>query len=214
VMGDEAHGWPVWVLGHGPGSGAGVQYVENYFRYMVMDNPKWNILTANVDASLQAAADKTAADLDATSPDLSRFQAHGGKLIIYHGWNDSAVSPWNTVAYYRNVQQQMGEQQTESFLRLYMFPGMEHCGGGPGPDFVGQPGHPAQTRSGVGLLDALQDWVEQGVPPGDVIATKFAPGPGKPKVLMTRPLCPYPMVAKYKGAGNTNDAASFTCAQE
>lgn len=214
VMGDEARGWPQWVVGHGPGSGDGLQYLQNYFRYMVMDDPKWNILTANVDASFHSATDKTAADLDATSSDLSRFEARGGKLIIYHGWNDPAISPWNTVAYYKSVQQQMGARQTESFLRLYMFPGMEHCVGGPGPDSVGEIGHAAEKGSKFGLLDALQDWVEKGVPAGNVIATKYAPGPGKPKVVMTRPLCPYPMVAKYKGAGDTNVAVNFTCAKE
>ena len=212
VMGDEAHGWPVWVLGHGPGSGDGLQYLQNYYRYMVMDNPKWNILTANVDQSLRIATERTAADLDATNPGLSRFQARGGKLILYHGWNDPAISPWNTVAYYNSVQQSMGEPKTESFVRLYMVPGMEHCGGGPGADSFGQTGRP--TAGGIGLLDALQDWVERGTAPPTIVAAKFAPEPGKPRVILTRPLCAYPLVAKYRGVGNPDSAANFVCAKE
>ena len=214
TMGDEAHGWPVWVVGQGPGSGDSLQYLQNYFRYMVMDDPKWNVLTANVDTSMQLATDKTAADLDATNPDLTMFRSRGGKLIIYHGWNDPAISPWNSVAYYKSVQQHMGEQETESFLRLYMVPGMEHCSGGPGADSFGQNPGPTAKRAKPGLLDNLQDWVEKGTPPGDVIATKYTPGPGKRKPLMTRPLCPYPTVPKYKGSGDSNAAANFVCSQE
>ncbi len=215
VMGDEAGGWRDWVVGRGPGSSAGLQYVQNYFRYMVMNDPKWNILAANVDASLQTATQKTAMELDSTNPDLSRFEARGGKLILYHGWNDPAISPWNTIAYYENVQKQMGEAKAESFMRLYMAPGMEHCVGGPGPSFFGQLGLPTATEPKFGVFDALVGWVEKGVPAETVVATKYAPGPpGENKVIMTRPLCPYPMAPKYKGAGDTNDAANFACAKE
>ncbi len=211
VMGDEAHGWPQWVLGHGPGSADSLQYLKNYFRYMVTDDPTWNVLTANVDESLRMATDKTAAALDATNPDLGRFQARGGKLIMYHGWNDPAISPWNSVTYYKSVRKRMGEQETDSFLRLYMVPGMEHCGGGPGADSFGQAGRPTAVGPRFGLFDALQNWAENGTSPGDVVATKYAPGVGEPRVLLTRPLCAYPMVAKYKGTGDTNDAANFAC---
>ena len=215
TMGDEASAWRDWVLGQGPGSGSGLQYVQNYFRYMVTDDPKWNILTANVDASLERATEKTAIDLDATNPDLSRFKARGGKLIVYHGWSDPAISPWNSIAYYESVQKLMGEQKTESFMRLYMAPGMEHCVGGPGPNFFGQLGLPTAKGAKFGLFDALEDWVEKGIPAADVVATKYAPGaPSESSVTMTRPLCPYPMVAKYKGAGDTNDAANFVCSKE
>lgn len=205
--GDET-GWRAWEIGDGPGDAAVMRYVENYFRYMVTDDPKWNILTADVSRSLQAAMQKTAADLDATNPDLSRFAARGGRLILYHGWNDPAISPWNTVAYYRSVKKQMGDQSADSFVRLYMVPGMEHCAGGPGPDAFGQLGLPAAKGPKGGIFDALQEWVEKGTPPAEVIAAKYRPDKS---VLMTRPLCPYPKIAKYKGAGDTNDAANFTC---
>jgi len=214
ALGDE-RGWRDWIVGHGPGSGAGDQYVQNYFRYMVTGDPKWNVLTANVDASLKQAISVTAADLDATSPDISRFVARGGKLILYHGWNDPAISPWNSIAYYESVQKQMGEKETESFLRLYMAPGVEHCLGGPGPDSFGQLGLPTATGPKYGVFDALVDWVEKSVPAGTVVATKYVPGTnGENKVAMTRPLCAYPSVAKYKGTGDTGDAANFSCVKE
>jgi feruloyl esterase len=178
---------------------------------MVTGNPDLNILTADVDASLHAATTKTAAELDATNPDLSRFRARGSKLIIYHGWNDPAISPWNSIAYYGSVQKAMGAPQAESFVRLYMVPGMEHCVGGPGPSAFGQLGIPTTGGPKYGVFDALVDWTEKGVPAEKVIATKYDSGQ---KVTMTRPLCPYPAIAKYKGAGDTNDAANFACGKQ
>jgi hypothetical protein len=210
-MGDEAGAWPEWVIGPGPGAGYGVQYVQNYFRYMVSGNPKWNILTADVDASLVEAGKETATALDSTNPDLSPFSKRGGKLIMYHGWDDPAISPWGSIAYYQSVQKTIGAEKTESFMRLYMAPGMEHCAGGPGPSAFGQLGIATSNGPKYGVFDALVDWVEKDVPAGNVIATKFT---SDNKVLMTRPLCPYPAIAKYKGTGDTNDAANFACSKD
>ena len=207
AMGDE-NSWGSWVVGQGPGSGSGLQYVQNYFRYMVTDDPHWNILTANVPASMQQAKQKTAAALDSTNPDLSRFRARGGKLIMYHGWNDPAISPWNSIAYYKEVQKTVGEKETASFMQLYMVPGMEHCAGGPGPAAFGQLGIPTSGGPKYGVFDALVDWVEKDFPSGTIIGTKYS---ADQKVLLTRPLCPYPQLAKYKGTGDTNDAANFEC---
>jgi Tannase and feruloyl esterase len=209
LMGDES-GWGDWVLGNGPGSGSSIQYAQNYFRYMVANDPKWNILTADVAGSLQAATKETAAELDATNPDLGRFRARGSKLIMYHGWNDPAISPWNSIAYYESVQKAMGGSGVSGFLRLYMVPGMEHCVGGPGPSAFGQLGVPTTNGPKYGAFDALVDWVEKDTPAETVIATKYGPDN---KAVMTRPLCPYPAVAKYKGAGDTNDASNFVCSK-
>src|ERR1700733_1505138 len=209
-MGDESS-WGSWVVGQGPGSGSGLQYVQNYFRYMVTEDPKWNTLTANVSASLKQATEKTAAALDSTNPDLGRFRARGGKLIMYHGWNDPAISPWNSIAYYKEVQKAVGEKETAGFMQLYMVPGMEHCAGGPGPASFGQLGIATTGDQKYGVFDALVDWVEKDTPSEKIIATKYTPDN---KVIMTRPLCPYPAVAKYKGAGDTNDAANFTCSKD
>ena len=207
AMGDE-ESWGSWIVGQGPGSGSGLQYVQNYFRYMVTEDPKWNTLTADVSASLQQATQKTAAALDSTNPDLSRFRARGGKLIMYHGWNDPAISPWNSIAYYKDVQKAVGEKETAGFMQLYMVPGMEHCAGGPGPAAFGQLGISTSGGAKYGVFDALVDWVEKDVPSEKVIGTKYS---ADSKVLLTRPLCPYPQIAKYKGTGETNDAANFEC---
>jgi hypothetical protein len=209
VMGDE-EGWRDWVVGKGPGTGSGAQYVKGYFRYMVTGNPDWNILTADVDASFHEATTKTAAALDATNSDLSRFRARGSKLILYHGWNDPAISPWNSIAYYQTVQDVMGAKQADGFVRLYMVPGMEHCAGGPGPSAFGQLGIATTGGPKYGVFDALVDWREKGAAPQTVIATKYD---SDKKVTMTRPLCPYPAVAKYKGTGDTNEAANFACSK-
>jgi Tannase and feruloyl esterase len=129
---------------------------------------------------------------------------------MYHGWDDPAISPWNSISYYENVQKTMGEADAASFLRLYMVPGMEHCAGGPGPAAFGQLGIATTNGPKYGVFDALVDWVEKGTPPETVIATKYQPH-SDTKVIMTRPLCPYPALATYKGAGDTNDAANFAC---
>jgi hypothetical protein len=210
-MGDES-GWRDWILGEDPEASVSSRFVRNDFRYIVTGDPKWNVLTANVDAALKQSKEKSAADLDATNPDLSRFAARGGKLIIYHGWNDPAISPGSTVAYYKEVQRTMGEAKAASFVRLYMAPGMEHCAQGPGPSAFGQFGMETAKGPKYGLFDSLQDWVEKGSPIEDVMATKYEAGEGGArKAIMTRPLCAYPQVVKYKGSGDTNDAANFAC---
>ena len=181
-----------------------------YYSNMVYDQKNWDYKTFDVNTGMKAATIKTADALNATNADLSGFRSHGGKLILYHGWDDQAISPWNTVTYYKDVRQKMGD--TASFLRLYMAPGVEHCAGGPGPSFFGQFG--LQTAKGpmYGLFDSLVNWVEKGAPEDKITATKYGPGEnGTPKVIMTRPLCAYPAVAKYSGSGDTNDAANFTC---
>ena len=211
-MGDET-GWHAWILGEDPEASIAARFVRNDFRYIVTGDPRWNVLTANVDTTLKQSKEKSAADLDATDPDLGRFAARGGKLIIYHGWDDPAISPGNAVAYFNAVQKTMGEEKAASFVRLYMAPGVEHCAQGPGPSAFGQFGMETAKGPKYGLFDSLQDWVEKGSPINDVVATKYESGKGGTrKAVMTRPLCAYPKVAKYNGSGDTNDAASFTCA--
>jgi feruloyl esterase len=104
----------------------------------------------------------------------------------------------------------MGKQNTESFTRLYMLPGMQHCGGGPGPEFLGEGGSGAKdAQHNVGL--ALEQWVEKGTPPNVIVATKYEGDDPAKGVRMTRLICPYPQNAKYKGKGDSNDAANFAC---
>jgi hypothetical protein len=209
---DGPNGWSQWIIGTGPGKASGAVYVENYFRYMVFNDATWNLLTANVDKALHAADEETARSLNATDPDLRRFQARGGKLILYHGWNDPAISPQNSINYYESVIANMGPQQAERFIRLYMVPGMQHCFPGPGPNSFGQTGHTTAKGTEYGIYDDLEQWVENGTAPGEIVATKYVEDDVAKGAQMTRPLCPYPQIAKYKGAGNTNDSANFVCA--
>ena len=201
-------GWSSWLIGSGPGAGASAGFFENYFRYMVFDDPIWNPFTATVDTAVHAADEKTARALNSTNPDLSAFEKHGGKLILYHGWNDPAIAPQSTIDYFKAVEAKTGAAEAEKFVRLYMVPGMQHCLGGPGPTMLGQFG--TRTKDD-GAFGALERWVEQGVQPQTIVATKYKTGVPKPAIEMTRPLCPYPQEAKYKGNGDTNDYRNFTC---
>jgi feruloyl esterase len=209
---DGPNGWSSWIMGLSPGQSEIGAFVDDYFRYMVLDNPTWTSLSGNLDAAVRAADEKTAHALNATDPDLSRFAARGGKLILYHGWNDPAIAPLNTINYYEAVRSAMGPQKADSFVQLYMAPGMQHCTGGPGPNSFGQLGTVTARGDKHGIYDALEHWVEQGTAPGQIVATKYLDDNQSKTVKTTRPLCPYPEIAHYNGTGDTADAANFTCA--
>lgn len=204
-------GWGPWITGSAPGNSLMLVFALGYFSNMVYEKADWDYRTANVEQALAAAVEKTAHKVDAADPNLHAFKERGGKLIVYHGWNDPAISASSAIEYYDSVVGRLGRQETDSFLRLYMVPGMQHCGGGPGPSSFGQDGEgvPADPRGNV--LTALEQWVEKGTAPTTLVATKYASDPKK-EVLATRPLCPHPHVARYKGEGDPNDAASFACA--
>jgi feruloyl esterase len=127
--------------------------------------------------------------VDAVEPDLSEFKAVGGKLLMYHGWSDTGITPENSIWYYENVLDRMGLNQ-DDWLRLFMVPGMSHCGGGLG----------VQWFDSIGTLEK---WVEEGVAP-DQIMGYGANG-------LTRPLCPYPQYSEYKGSGDLNNADNWIC---
>jgi hypothetical protein len=204
-------GWGLWITGAAPGKALLFAFEGGFFSDMVYDKADWDYKKANLDEAVAAADAKYANVLNATETNMKPFASRGGKLIIYHGWNDSGISPLNTVNYYESVQNKMGKQEADSFLRLYMVPGMQHCGGGPGPDVFGQMGFSSSNDSQHNMYMALEQWVEKSAAPTTVIATKH-PGGDASAVKMTRPLCAYPQVAKYKGSGDTNDAANFVCA--
>ena len=210
LPGDENPVWHDWVLGNAAGGASGANYMTGYFRYMVINDPVWQPLTADIGKSLQMAMERASKDIDSTNPDLGRFAAHGGKLILYHGWNDPAISPWNTIQYYRQVSAKMGEEKTGATVRLYMVPGMEHCVNGPGPNMFGQLSLPGANGAGSGALDLLQMWVEKGKAPEIVLAAKVA-GTRDAPVRTVRPLCPYPQQAKYDGKGDPKAPGSFAC---
>ncbi len=189
-------GWAEWITGAAPAKSLAFMFGNEFFTNMVYEEKAWDYRTFDPERDTKKADDKLARILNATDPDLSKFRARGGKLILYHGWSDAAITPLNAIDYYRSIKDPAG------FVRLYMVPGMGHCGGGPGPDNFGQ-GSPG--ASGDPLHDinaALERWVEGSVAPAEMIAKKDQ---------RTRPLCPYPQVAAYKGTGSTDDAANFAC---
>jgi feruloyl esterase len=167
------------------------------FRYVSHQDPAWDWRTFELDRDT-ALVEEKAGFIDATSPDLSAFKVRGGKLLIYHGWNDGgisgAISPENSVNYYSSILATMGPQQ-DDWLKLFMVPGMTHCGGGPGPDQVN-------------WFAALERWRESGIAPDRLIASRVT---DNNRVDMTRPVCPYPQVPQYIGVGSTSDAANFVC---
>jgi feruloyl esterase len=168
-------------------------FQREFFRYLAFQpgdaNYDWRSLNLDKDLSKVAALGKLHNALD---PDLSRFRKHGGKLIIYNGWADPVVPPVRIIEYYEKVQGKT--PNTQSFARLFLAPGMNHCGGGPGPNSFDS-------------LGALEKWVEHGEAPEQMVASHST----NRVVDRTRPLCPYPQVARYKGSGSIDDAANFAC---
>ncbi|WP_348262123.1 tannase/feruloyl esterase family alpha/beta hydrolase [Telmatobacter sp. DSM 110680] len=209
---DGTGGWGLWITGPAPAKSAQALFGIGYYTNMVYEKADWSYKTFSLDSGIQAAKEKTATALDAVNPDLTAFRAHGGKLILYHGWNDPAISAMNTINYYGDVIAKLGRDNADSFTRLYMVPGLQHCGGGPGTGsfgaFTNWPAKDAQHNLHV----ALEDWVEKGTAPSTIIASKTVDDKPLGAVTMTRPLCPYPQAARYKGSGDTKSADNFMCA--
>ena len=206
-------GWGSWITGMAPGKSLLFAFGGGYFSNMVYEKADWNYRDAKLDDALKAADEKSAGILNSTDANLDLFRGRGAKLILYHGWNDAAISALNTINYYERVLSVLGAARTESFVRLYMVPGLQHCGGGPGANSFGQVGQGAKDPQHNMQL-ALEQWVEKGIAPSSIIAAKFVDDNPAKGVKFTRPLCPYPQEAKYKGTGDTNDAANFVCAAE
>ncbi len=154
---------------------------------------------------------------DVTRGNLKAFAARGGKLIVYQGWADNLVAPLQTVAFYERAGRAAGgTAKARGFARLFLAPGVMHCGGGPGPSAFnsangGFPRPPSESADDD-LFVALSRWVEAGVAPSQVVATRYADGSAAKVVGMRRPLCAWPEKAWYRGKGDLNDAASFVCA--
>ena len=172
----------------------------SHYKWLVFGDPNWDWRTfdwkrpQDFEAHQRAEA-RLAPILNATNPDLREFKRRGGKLLQYHGWNDQLISAENSINYYDTVEALFGSRaEVQSFYRLFMAPGMTHCGGGTGPNTFD-------------MQQSLEQWVERGTAPDRVIATHAING----IVDRARPLCVYPKVAMYTGAGDTNDAANFEC---
>ncbi len=205
-------GWATWITGPAPGQSLQFAFGTNFFGDMVFEDAGWDFRKFTLDEDTKLADEKLAGILNATNPDLQRFRKRGGKLIMYHGWSDAAISPVNSIDYYESVVSQMGKKKTKDFMRLFMAPGLQHCFMGPGPNSFGQTMTGPQGDAEHEVTRAVERWVEKGVAPEKIIATKYVndldPAQG---VKMTRPLCPYPQMAAYDGTGNPNDATSFVC---
>jgi feruloyl esterase len=183
----------------GWGDDAGPQPNANIldqYRYVVFKDPKWDWKTFNFDSDAARGDLPENLIMNATDPNMAPFFSRGGKLLLYHGWSDPRVPTLDMIQYYRNVVDAIGSSSKASnSVRLFLAPGMGHCGGGEGPNVFDKVG-------------GLEPWVEQGKAPDTLIASHITAG----KVDRTRPLCPYPQIAKYKGTGSIDEAANFVCA--
>jgi feruloyl esterase len=204
---DGATGWRAWTVGRvppekqadgtlafAPPGPSGYSLSESNFRFLALDREdpafSWKTVRFPQDLPRLKAMTDVLSPLD---PDLRPFKSRGGKIIIYHGWADPAISANGTVDYYDQMTKAVGGAAAAgSFSRLYLIPGMHHCSGGPGPNTFD-------------MLSQLEAWVEKGIAPTRVIASHATDD----VVDRTRPLCPYPQIAKYTGTGSIDDAANF-----
>ena len=183
-------GWNVMGAGPDPYAPA-----LDQLRFVVFKDPNWDWRTFDFAKDVARFEAPENLIMNATDPNLSKFFSHGGRLLMYQGWNDPNISPYNTVSYFTSVQEALGgAAKTSNNIRLFMAPGMAHCSGGEGPNVFDK----------VGPLD---HWVEQGKAPDTIVASHRTDN----MVDRTRPLCPYPQVARYKGTGSIDDAANFEC---
>jgi feruloyl esterase len=193
-------GWANWITGAKPGSSGHANLGLPFFKYIVFESPEWDFhqfkfeAAPGFDNDVQFLDDKLASIFNATNPDLRAFQLNGGRLIQYHGWSDPDITPLNSINYYESVIN--ATPGTNDFYRLFLVPGMQHCTGGPGP-------------SRFDTIAALEQWVEKGTAPDKIVASHLTPAG---VVDRTRPLCPYPQEAQWKGTGSTDLAENFVCA--
>jgi feruloyl esterase len=218
----DSSGWGPWILGPIQSG-----FANSFFGQALHENPRWDWHTADLSREVHLADEKAAAILNSWNPDLRTFRAHGGKLIQYHGWEDAAIPPRDSIDYYEQVRNFLATYPdprtppgaaVDSFYRLFMVPGMQHCGGGQGPSNFGlsaaPPGSTYPIDADHNIILALDRWVTQGVAPERIIASGTIGSDPKadiPGTHLTRPLCVYPAVATFKGNGDTNVAESFTC---
>jgi feruloyl esterase len=194
--GGEGSGWLNVIVATQPAAKpADFNLAEGAMRFLVFKPPvpDYDYKTFDFDRDVHLL-DDWSKQADAKNPDLSKFHKRGGKLIMTYGWADSILQPLAGVNYYEQAVAKNGSD-TAGFFRLFMVPGMAHCGGGIGPD-----------RNDA--VTAVIDWVEKQTAPNSIVANRVVNN----QVVRTRPLCPYPQVARYSGKGSIDEASSFSCA--
>ena len=193
----QTAGWPTWITGASattaPGQAPSLHYAfgTGVFKYLVFNNPNWDYSTYDLN-NLKKDTALTASFLNATDTNLEPFKARGGKLILWHGWADPALNPLQASSTHEQVRAK--DAGAPDYFRMFLMPGVLHCGGGAGPD----------TADWAGTL---ANWVEKGQAPTRVVASKIVSG----STTMSRPLCPYPEKAAYSGSGSTDDENNFSC---
>jgi feruloyl esterase len=175
-------------------AGAPISLAVETYRDLVFADPDWDFRSFDAERDMPRAHAAIGALMNSTDPDLEPFLSHGGKLLLYHGWNDSGIPPLASVDYYDSILETVDPSLADGGVRLFMVPGMNHCGGGVGTDRFD-------------AAAAIDRWVTTGEAPERIEAAREEAG----RTLRTRPLCPYPAVAVYTGAGSTDDADNFVC---
>jgi feruloyl esterase len=213
--------WSLWITGPAvPGASIQAFFGNAYFGRIIHEIPApgiWDFSTFNFDSDMKSADQKPvggSVTMNAVDPELGDFRRanHRGKIIHWHGWEDPAISAISSVDYYNEVVAANGDSR--EFYRLFLAPGMLHCGGGPGPNSFGQSlpqATPLDNSPENDILSALERWVEHGVAPKRIVAVKYRNDNPAQGVLRTRPLCAYPRTAVYRGSGSTDEAANFDC---
>ena len=197
---NDPGGWDQWIAGAAGSAAPGAPNLHygfgtELYKYFVFDDPEWDYTTYDFSTWSDDVAEASAV-LDATDPDLGPFRDAGGKLILWTGWSDPALTALGTIGYYDQVSAH--DPLATDYARLFMLPGVLHCGGGPGPDQVD-------------WLTAIAAWVEEDAPPIRLVATKASNTEGEAVAVQTRPVCAYPQAAVYTGSGTPNDEANFRC---
>lgn len=227
VLGDEVGQWPLWIGPVPKHSGLSAPlsqfFAEQFFPYMVYGDPKLDLRKVDLLRAAEDGRRRVGMELNAMDPDLSAVRASGKKIIQYHGSADGVIPPRFSISYYGAVEKYLGRDNRD-FYRLFIVPGMEHCGGGPGPDAFGAAHDPRPYGAGYdakrefdpasNILAALVRWVENGRPPERIVATKYRDNDPSKGVVRTQPLCVYPGLARWTGRGSPNDARNFVCSIE
>lgn len=215
-VGTEAGQWPGWVTGGGPNTPAGdtplSELSDSFFRYMVYQKPELNVRALDLVTASTDARSRVGPLLNAVDPNLSDVRAAGKKMIQYHGLSDAVVPAQYSISYYQSVAKYMGGD-VQDFYRMFLVPGMEHCGGGPGADKLNDVLDPdGRFDPQHDVLAALMQWVEEGRAPQQIVVTKFRDDDPEKPVASTQLSCPFPVTAHWTGKGSAAEAKNFICA--